>query len=178
MNNCHSAKLFLATACLGLMLAATDAAAFASGRVLRQNSSGGVTGGSFHAGRGPNGGGFASGRAINTDGAGNGSVVSGGAFRAANGTTGARAGKTTWNADGSASHQSGFRASGAKGSAQSSGSATRSADGTVNQSRTTTATSSATGDTRSTTESCSSGNGVTRTTTCTDAAGNTIACAH
>jgi hypothetical protein len=143
MNTRFIANILVATASLGLMLAATDASAFTSGRVLRQNAAGGITGDKF---------------------------------RGANGATGGRAGKTTWNADGSATHNSGFRASGAKGNVQSSGSATRSADATVNQSRTTTATSSATGNTMTTNESYSKDTGVTRTSTCTDAGGNTIAC--
>lgn len=176
MNTRSIARALFAAASLGLLLAAADASAFASGRVVRQNPAGGITAGNFRAGQGPNGGAFARGRATVTDGAGNGGTVSGGAVRGPNGGTGARAGSTTWNADGSANHSSGFQASGSQGNVQSSGSATRGADGSLNQSRTTTATNAATGNTMTSSESYTKGSGVTRTTTCADAAGNTIAC--
>lgn len=168
--------LFATAASLGLLLAATDASAFASGRFAHPNAAGGVTAGKFRAGQGPNSGAYARGRALATDGAGNGAFASGRAFRGPNGGRGARIGGTTWGADGSVNHASGFRASGARGSVQSSGSATRSADGDVHQNRTTTATSSATGNTRTTTESYSKDAGLSRSTTCTDAAGNAITC--
>ena len=118
----------------------------------------------------------ASRRVVRTDGQGDASVVSAGAVRGPNGASAARAGTTTRNADGSATHRSGFEAQGAKGSVESVGSATRAADGSVTQSRTTSATNAATGNSATTTGSYSPETGRTRTTTCYNAAGASVAC--
>jgi hypothetical protein len=92
------------------------------------------------------------------------------------GATAARAGTTTRNADGSASHRGEGAAEGARGSVESTGSATRSADGQVTQGRTTTVTNAATGNSAQTTGSYSSDGGRNRTTACFNSAGASIAC--
>ncbi len=97
-------------------------------------------------------------------------------MRGPNGGSGVRAGTTSVDADGSATHRSGFEAQGAKGSVQSQGSATRDARGDVTQSRTTTATSSSTGDSATSTASYNKDTGRTRTTSCFNASGASIAC--
>jgi hypothetical protein len=166
----------IATATLGLLLAATDASAFTAGRTVRANGEGGYTAGKFRAGQGPNGGGFVHGHRITTDGQGDVTSARGTAFRGPNGGSGTRYGRNTVNADGSASHESGFQGSNARGSIQSSGAATRSSDGTWEQGRTTSATRAATGNSVNVNESYSKETGLTRNVTCSDAAGNTIPC--
>lgn len=148
----------------------------ASRRVVRPNAAGGTTATAITAHEGPNGGKYVRGRGLATDGQGDARYVSGGAFKGPDGATGGRAGTTSRSADGSMTHQSGMTAQGARGSVQSSGSATRDASGNVSQSRTSTATSAATGDTIKTSESYTSGSGVTRSASCFDAGGNSIAC--
>lgn len=88
----------------------------------------------------------------------------------------ARAGSTSVNPDGSASHRSGFAAAGARGSVESSGSASRDASGNVTQSRSTTATSAVTGNSVQSSTSYSSGSGLTHSATCYSAAGAVIPC--
>jgi hypothetical protein len=170
-----SLVLALGTTFLVTTLAAGTADA-ASRRVVRPNAEGGTTATAITAHAGPNGGKSVRGRGVATDGQGDAKTVSGGAFKGPNGATGARAGTTSRSADGSMTHWSGMTAQGAKGSIQSSGSATRNASGDVTQSRSSTATSAATGDTLKTSESYSSGSGVTRSAACFDASGNSIAC--
>jgi hypothetical protein len=83
---------------------------------------------------------------------------------------------TTRNADGSLQHQSGIDAQTAKGSVQSSGSASRDANGQVTQNRTTHATSATTGNSVQSTSSYNSATGRTRTTNCYNSTGASIAC--
>ena len=102
-------------------------------------------------------------------------IGSGGAFKGANGSTGARASLATVNSDGSASRAGSAGVTGARGSAGSQGSATRNADGTYSGTRTSKATNAATGNSYNGTTTYDQ-NGVNRTATCTDSSGATIAC--
>lgn len=134
----------------------------------------GAAAGQVHDRQGPNGGRVVGGRGVVTDGQGNAAAGSANCARGQN-VAGCRAGATTRNADGSASHQSGLHASGANGGTlDSSGGFTRSADGTVDQGRTTTATGQ--NGTVTVDGAYATDTGRTRTVTCTDAAGAVIAC--
>ena len=174
MTPSHLNKLFAVSAlCLGALAAApAQAARF---RFAHGNADGGVTSGAVaaHAGEAASG---VRGHRFVSDGQGNAGFTSGAAYKGAHGGVFKRAGQTTRSADGSMSHASGFNASGAKGSVQSQGSATRDASGDVTQSRTTTGTSAATGDSFKATESYTKGEGVTRSVNCFDASGAQIAC--
>ena len=166
-----------ATAALALALLGAAAPAEAGARrVVRPNAAGGTTAATLANRHGSNGGQWQSARGIATDSQGN--AVLGGAsrFTGPNGGTGQRAGRTQLNADGSASHASGFTASNARGNVQSSGSATRDAEGNVNQARSTTATSASTGNSVQSSTSYNSDTGRTRSTTCYNASGAVIAC--
>lgn len=176
MKNPILANTLVATAAIGLLFAAADASAFTSGRFMRANGEGGYSAVKFRANQGLNGGGYDHGRSVSGDGQGDVTSTRGTAFRGPDGGTGTRYGRNTRNADGSASHESGFQGSNARGSIQSDGSASRSADGTVEQSRTTTATSAATGNTRTVDESYNKTDGYSRSASCTDASGNSIPC--
>jgi len=140
----------LSLAASGALLAsaglATSPADAGGVRAIRANAGGGYTYGAAVGRRGPNGG------------------------------IGARAGTTTVNADGSASHRSGLQASGSRGSIQSSGSATRDASGNVTQSRSTSATNAVTGNSVQSSSSYNSATGLTRSATCYNASGAVIAC--
>jgi len=125
---------------------APSEAAAASRHVLRPNAAGGITATNMRAVRGPYGG-YA-----------------------------ARAGATSFQPDGSASHHGRMSAVGARGAVTSSGSATRDAAGHVTQSRSTTATSALTGNTLQRSTSYSSDGGLTRSATCYSAAGAVIPC--
>jgi len=87
--------------------------------------------------------------------------------------------RSSVNADGSASRQRAFSATGQRGSVSTNGSATRDASGNVNRSRHTTATNAETGNrAEATTTYTRDANGVSaqRNVTCYDASGATIAC--
>lgn len=165
MKNRIIINTLTAAASLGLLLAAADASAFSSGRIRSANASGGFTASAFRANQGPSGGGYFHSRQATTDGSGNATVNRGTTFSGPNGASGSRYGNNAYNADGSASHSSGFSASGNRGSLETSGSASRSADGTVQQSRNTTVTNASTGNTVNVSESYTKGSGVTRTVT-------------
>jgi hypothetical protein len=168
------------------------------------NGAGGEAAGAAHAFKGPNGGAYVGGHVVASDGQGDAGVASAEAVRGPNGGKAARAGKTTRQADGTLTHQSGFKARGAKGTAQSSGGFTRNADGTASGNRATsaagtsggtynssrsfdktaagttaqrdtTATNKA-GDTYSGETTYNSSTGVTHSAACTDTGGNVIAC--
>ncbi|MFZ5638184.1 MAG: hypothetical protein ACOY82_16525, partial [Pseudomonadota bacterium] len=120
--------------------------------------------------------------------------------RGPNGGTGGRAGSTTWNADGSAQHQSGAQWSGANGSGSTQGGFVRDADGNVSGGRTTSATGAQggrydantsygngtldrdvdatgrNGNSYQSTTTATRGEGVDRTAACYDPNGNAIAC--
>jgi hypothetical protein len=142
-------SLSTSAALAGVLLAAAftaTEAGAASRHVVRPNAAGGTTATNMRAVRGP-GGGYAT-----------------------------RAGTTSINPDGSASHRSGFAAAGTSGSAESSGSASRDASGNVTQSRSTTATSAATGNSVQSSTSYNSATGLTHSATCYSAAGAVIPC--
>lgn len=145
-------------------------------RTTHANTAGGVTSTAMVGRQGASGGAYARGRSVATDGHGNGTAVSGAGFVGPNGATGGRAGTTTVYADGSATHQSGLSASGAQGSVQSSGSATRDAAGNVTQSRSSAATNTATGNSVQSSSAYNSTTGLTHTATCYNASGAVIAC--
>ena len=177
MNTVNSfGRKLLLTSAIAASLISMAQVAEAGGRFrgVHRNAAGGVTAVNGAAHQGPNGGRFARGRATVTDGQGNGATISGGAFETPSGAKGARAGGTTVNADGTVNHQSGFAASGAKGSVESQGGTTRNADGTYAGGHTTTATG-ANGSATSN-SNWDSTNGYSRSVTCTDTAGNTVAC--
>lgn len=144
-------------------------------RWARGNAQGGVTTGfeAAHAGEAASG---VRGHRLVTDGQGDAKFTSGAAFKGKNGGYFKRAGKTTSSADGSMTHESGFKASGAKGSVQSQGSATRDANGDVTQSRTTTGTSASTGDSFKSTTTYDKADGVSHSVTCFDSSGAQMAC--
>jgi len=167
----------VSTAVVLLMPHVAEGAARVHGGGVVADPDGGYRGGRVAAARGQNGGAYARKRGFQTDGAGNGTVASGGVYRGpngANGVTGARAGTTTRNADGTVNHQSGIAASGAKGSVESSGGFTKTQDG-VTQSRTTAATG-ANGATYQGSTSYDKSSGLSHSSSCTDAAGNSIPC--
>jgi hypothetical protein len=87
--------------------------------------------------------------------------------------------KSGVNADGSASRQRSFSATGSRGSVNSSGTATRDASGNVTGSRNTTATNAATGNSaQASTTYTRDANGFSadRSVTCYNASGATVAC--
>ncbi|RIX46072.1 MAG: hypothetical protein D3M94_10170 [Rhodocyclales bacterium GT-UBC] len=155
--------------------AALPASIQARERFVRPNADGGVTAGRLNGGIGPQGGAHLRGRRTQSDGQGNVTSSSGGVFRGANGAQGGQAAQVSRHADGSASRQGGFAASGERGSIQSQGSASRSVDGTVSGQRNTSATG-ASGNTYQGNTSYTKGEGVSHSASCTDAAGNSIPC--
>lgn len=161
---------------LGGMTATFEASADRAVRFERSNPMGGSTAGAMRHQSGPDGGSFSQRRVMRNDGEGNGRVTSGGAFRTPGGASGARAGTTTYGADGSVQHKSGVTASGARGSMTSSGGYSVGADGAVTQNRNTTVTDAASGNTYQGSTSYNQTSGFTRSATCYDAAGNEIAC--
>lgn len=189
----------LAALALGTLPATAAGVRFHSG-----NGEGGEAAGAAHAFKGPNGGAYVGGHVVATDGHGDAGAASAEAVRGPNGGKAARAGKTTRQADGSLTHQSGFKASDAKGTAQSSGGFARNADGTASDTRTTSAAGTAggsynstrsfdktaagttaqrdttatnkAGDTYSGETTYNSSTGVTHSATCTDPSGNVIPC--
>lgn len=176
----HARHLFKLLPIVALCLSAampSAASARERERFIRPNADGGATAGRLAGGAGPNGGGFLRGRRTQGDGQGNVTSTSGGAFRGPNGASGARAAQVTHNADGSASRQGGFAASGERGSVQSQGNVSRTADGAVSGERTTSATG-ANGNTYQGSTTYTKGEGVSHTGTCSDAAGNSIPCAR
>ena len=104
-------------------------------------------------------------------------VVSGGAFRGANGSKGRRQSTTTVNPDGSLTHSGSASATGARGTFDSSGAVARAADGSWSGGRSTRATNSTTGTSYSgsTTIDPATGKPV-HSGTCTDASGAVIPC--
>ena len=82
----------------------------------------------------------------------------------------------TQGADGSVLHQSGVKASGSRGSVNSTGGYTRNADGTLSQNRNTGITNAATGNSYQGSTSYDASNGLSRSATCYNAAGDVIAC--
>lgn len=145
----------------------------ASGRFIRSNSAGGVSGGSARGFVGPesNGGHV---RAFASDGQGN---VAGGSvrgYKGPNGQTAVRGGEFTRSSDGSIQHKSGVTVSGEAGTVSSAGSYSRDASGNGSGQRSTTATSS-TGAQYQGSTTYSSGT-LTHTGTCYDASGNPVSC--
>ncbi|MGE4410893.1 MAG: hypothetical protein AB7D33_10030 [Sphingobium sp.] len=135
------------------------------------------TNGVVTAVRGPNGttGARARGTVRNEDGSL--TRASGGAWRNANGGTSVRGATTTVNPDGSGTRTSNAYASGAKGTASSSGTLSRDAEGNWTGNRNSTATNAATGNSYSGSVSIDPATGQpVRTATCTDASGAVIAC--
>ncbi|KWT85245.1 MULTISPECIES: hypothetical protein [unclassified Variovorax] len=165
----------LAATVLSAAFATTDAEA-ATRRAVWSNAAGGVTANTMTGRLGPYGGGVLRGRSVSTDALGNATAASHGVVRGRNGGFGQRSGSTMRNADGSASHQSAFSGSSARGSISSSGGATRDAMGNVSQSRGTTATNAVTGNSIQATRSYNSATGATRTATCYNASGAVISC--
>lgn len=162
---------------LGLsgMTLSSQASADRYTRFQYANPEGGTTAGMARHRSGANGN-MARGRVVRTDGQGNAAAVSGGAFQAAHGARGARAGAIYRSADGSLQHQSGMTASGSRGSATSSGTATVSTDGSITQSRNTTLNNATTGNSYQGNTSYNSTNGLTHSATCYDGSGNVIVC--
>jgi hypothetical protein len=160
----------LAALALGTLPATAAGVRFHGG-----NGEGGEAAGAVHAFKGPNGGAYVGGHVAATDGQGNAGVASAEAVRGPNGGKAARAGKTTRQADGTLTHQSGFKASGAKGTAQSGGGFTRNPDGTASGARTTSAAGTAGGSYNSTRsfDKTSTGTTAERDTTATNKAGDT-----
>ena len=127
--------------------------------------------------RGPNGGAGMRGRGMVQNEDGSVTRASGGAWRNANGGTSLRGRTTTVNPDGSATHSGSAYASGAKGTAESSGSFARDADGNWTGSRNSSATNAETGNSYAGSVSIDPATGKpVRTATCTDASGTVIAC--
>jgi hypothetical protein len=174
MMNKSTCAVLLTIATLSTALVSIDVHAEGK-RFHRDNAAGRHTAGAVHRNTGPNGGTVANGRAVKTDGEGNGVAVRGSKITGPEGATAERAAKNTRSADGSATHASGFNASGVKGTVDSQGSASRDADGNVIQARTTTATG-ANGNSYNGSTTYSKDTGVVHTGTCTDAAGQVIAC--
>lgn len=145
-------------------------------RFDRPNPAGGSTSGMTKHLSGGNGGGMTQRHVVRSDGEGNSRAVSGGAFHTPGGTSGARAGTTVQNADGSVQHKSGMTTSGTHGSASSTGSYTVDANGNVTQNRDTNMTNAATGNSYQGSTSYNSETGVTHSATCFDAGGNEISC--
>jgi hypothetical protein len=164
----------LATALvLGGGLLPVDDAEAGGGRFARQNSAGGVTGGSTRGRVGQHG---AVGRTsgVVTDGQGN--VEAGGArgFQAPNAqASGSR--RFSRDADGSLQRNSNASGSGLRGSYDSTGNLTRDADGQVNGERQTEATGIE-GNSYSGSTTYSGDDGVNRSTTCYDASGQVVSC--
>lgn len=176
MNSANKYGILISAIAVSVLTFGTISDADASAKRGKfSNADGGVTAGAV-ASRSGSKGTRNSIRAVKTDSDGN--TVGGSASRAtlANGGTVSRVGKFQKNADGSATRQGAFSASGARGDVTSSGSTTRNADGTVSVSRDTQATNSATGNSANVSTTYQSGQGVTRTVTCTDAAGAAIPC--
>lgn len=151
-----------------------QAEGYASGRFVRENAAGGVSGGSGSAIRGPGGAGYRS-RGYATDGQGNAAAGTGGAYRTPYGS-GARAGVTTHSSDGTTSHESTGGASGTRGRFYSHGSSSYNPETGLDASRSTEATSKMTGSSYSGETSYTKSEGVTHSSTCYDAAGNPIDC--
>lgn len=118
----------------------------------------------------------ASRRVVRPNAAGGTTTAGAGAWHGPYGGYSARAGSTSVNPDGSASHRSGFSAVSGRGTVQSTGSATRDASGQVQQSRSTVATSAVTGNSVHSSTSYGTGSGITHTATCYSASGAVIAC--
>lgn len=160
--------LTLAAASLALFMIA-DSASAAQGHVRARGAHGVVAAGSY------NGNSYIRGRGHTTNADGSVTAASGGAFRLNNGATGVRGSTTTVNPDGSATHQGGFATQGPRGSAESTGSATRNADGTYSGSRSTDV-EAANGNGYSGSTTYDSSTGVSHSGSCHDATGATIAC--
>ena len=144
-------------------------------RFERDNPAGGTTAGVNRYRNGENGS-LAQRRVIRSDGAGNARAVSGSAFRTPGGGSGARGATTYYGADGTVQHQSGVKASGSRGSVNSTGGYTRNADGTLSQNRNTGITNAATGNSYQGSTSYDASNGLSHSATCYNAAGDVIAC--
>lgn len=163
----------VAMAACGLL--ALDASGYIHARGARRNASGGISRASRGAFRGPNGGGGIRGRSLVTDGQGNATRRSGAAYRAPNGATAGQHATIHVSSDGTVTRQSAASASGAKGTAQTSGYFQRNPDGTASATRNTSATA-ANGNTYQGNTTWTKGSGVQHTGSCADASGNPIAC--
>lgn len=157
--------------------AGTHSALAAGARVVQHdNPAGGQTvGGSRHA-AGPNGGGAAQRGFVRSDAEGNVQKGNVRMFRTPNDGQALRFGNTVRGSDGSVQHQSGVRASGDKGSLQTSGGYQRDAEGNLTQNRDTTMTNAQTGNSYQGNTQYNKDSGVTHTATCFDASGAEIAC--
>jgi hypothetical protein len=173
MLNNTTLRLTAYTSMMMLALAAMPVDA-ASARFHRTNAAGGATVGADHAVTGSNGGSYVGGHVAAGDGKGGAGVAQAGRVTGSNGARFARAGKTTRQADGSVTHNSGFNASGARGMAESQGTFNRSADGTAASSRTTTVTGTAGGNASTTRnfDRTASGTTAERDTMATNSAGS------
>lgn len=145
-------------------------------RFERSNPQGGTTAGTLRHQSGQHGGSFSQRRVVRTDEAGNTHIVGGSSFQTPGGASGARAGTTTYNSDGSVQHRSGMTASGTRGSVTSNGGYTVSAEGDVSQSRSTTVTNASNGNTYQGNLSYDQSNGLNHSGTCYDATGKQISC--
>ncbi|HTR65131.1 MAG TPA: hypothetical protein VMH85_05120, partial [Terriglobales bacterium] len=108
MNSRFSKILLAATTVAFLLPSSVFAEGIAHRRVTYRNARGGVTTARGTAAVGLNGGRAVHGRAVSTDAAGDVKSVRGSAFSGPNGARGARGASNTLNANGSATHKSGF----------------------------------------------------------------------